>query len=158
MLSSPEEPPSKPDAQAGPTAKQVVRPADIEHVVASGSANIIRVNPGQVFEATGIQSSASDVTGTQRVGLWLAGALFALILMSLVFTGFTWWYDTPPLPKLPTDPEQAKAVIANHKALVEAAHESSMKLLDATVGKLLALLGTIIGYILGTQVRNSNSS
>ena len=118
--------------------------------------------PQEILKEAGLSGpvagfSIASPTFPQWAGSALAITLIGLILVSLLFVGIDWVRNVPVIPPLPTDSTAAKLAIDNYKTLSELSHEGSLKLLDATAGKFLTLVGTIIGYLLGAQSRGKKS-
>ncbi len=94
------------------------------------------------------------LTPEQRAGMGILVGVAVLAVIAFAFIGISWVVGTPRPPVLPDDPQRAQVLIANYKTLADAAHESTLKLFDATVAKvLLPVFTLILGYVFGNRAK-----
>ncbi len=127
-----------------------------------------QVQPGEILqEALGTRASRmADVrlAPLQRVGLWLALAFFAYILIAtgtIFFVSFR-CVQLPPLPTPPInsgDPAQYKALVDSYKQSAEVYQqvgkvqvERATQLFQLVVAStILPVFSAILGYIFGSK-------
>ena len=120
------------------------------------------VLPEELFQEANLGNLKSSyflqgISGTQWTGLIIFAGLVFILLLCLGFVAFHW--TAPPLPAIPATAtaEQAKQIVANYQTLCDASRADLFKFMTATVGAIVPLLGTVIGYILGNQAKSAES-
>lgn len=123
-----------------------------------------RVSAAEILESGAPASDPSraiDVTrltATQKTGLWIAAGAGALMLIVLLLAFYDLRASAPPPPVLPANatPAAQARIIANYKALSDAARAGPMELIDRVVVKaLLPIVTLAVGYVLGHESRKS---
>lgn len=110
-----------------------------------------------VLAAAGDASGKVKLTGQQWAALYLAGAVFLLILGTLVFDLVMLWRHLPPEPQPPLQLTQAnvdlyRALSEHYTVMANAAQERATRLFETFIAAcLLPLFAGIVGFIFGRE-------
>jgi hypothetical protein len=97
------------------------------------------------------------LTGEQWVAFALAGAVFLLVVTTIVFDFVILKADLPPIPPLPkttaaADLSAYKQSVEQYTALTNAAHERARNMFETfAAASLLPIFTGIVGFIFGRE-------
>jgi hypothetical protein len=139
------------DSPGSPLGKVIVGPDEV-----LGSAAIPpqkdEVGAAEILGQTDQQVKVSELTATQKAGMYLAKGVGALIFLITVIAVLNYVWFAPRMPTLPENAADAKAVIENHKTVSEIYVAQSTRIFELIVSSaLLPVFTAILGYIFGTN-------
>lgn len=115
-----------------------------------------RVTAGDVLASVG-SGNVRKLTGEQWVAFALAGAVFLLVVSTIVFDFVILKTALPPMPPLPRTTAEAdlaayKVAVEQYTVLTNAAHERARNVFETfAAASLLPIFTGIVGFIFGRE-------